>query len=129
VAAVAPGATPGSFGHWGGVAFTYDPNGTAQVINQSNGSVITEGTRIQNVVILNDDGSMRMELVLDGVLVADPGAVIRLTTLSYLAEGGDSCLLQYYYTDRVDLLNNPRCPRAFPPWPPPAASRTPSPSI
>jgi 2',3'-cyclic-nucleotide 2'-phosphodiesterase (5'-nucleotidase family) len=113
VAAVAPGATPGSFGQWGGVAFTYDPNGTAQVTSATNGNVITEGTRIRSAAILNDDGSLRLELVRDGTLVGDANAAIKLTTLSYLAEGGDSYPLQFYYTSRIDLLNNPNLPEGI----------------
>jgi 2',3'-cyclic-nucleotide 2'-phosphodiesterase (5'-nucleotidase family) len=105
VAGVAPGATPGGFGQWGGIAFTYDAAGAAQVIG-AGGAVTTEGTRIRAAVILNDDGSVRDELVRDGALVGDASRAIKAVTLSFMADGGDGYPLNFYATGRIDLLNN-----------------------
>ena len=58
VAASEPGATPGQFAQVGGLHFSFDPSGTAQVLNQAfDGSVGSElaeiaGTRVQNVSLL-----------------------------------------------------------------------------
>jgi 2',3'-cyclic-nucleotide 2'-phosphodiesterase (5'-nucleotidase family) len=105
VAGVAPGATPGGFGQWGGIAFTYDPAGTRQVIDTS-GNVTTAGTRIQSAAILNEDGTVRDELIRDGVLLGDAERAIKVVTLSFLADGGDGYPLNFYAENRVDLLDN-----------------------
>lgn len=92
VAASNGSATPGQFGQWGGIAFSWDPTGTAQVISGSGASatVATAGTRIRSAAILADDGSVLQELVRDGVVVGDPARAIKMVTLNFLADGGDS---------------------------------------
>lgn len=109
VAGVAPGATPGQFAQVGGVSFSFDPTKTAQVVNATTGVVSTVGQRVQNLVILNDDGSIADTIVSGGVLQGDPARQIKLVTLSFLADGGDGYPLLPYTVpgSRVDLLNNP----------------------
>jgi 2',3'-cyclic-nucleotide 2'-phosphodiesterase (5'-nucleotidase family) len=109
VAAVAPGATPGQFAQIGGVSFSFDATKTAQVVNATTGIVSTVGQRVQNLVILNDDGSIADTIVSGGVLQGDPARQIKLVTLSFLADGGDGYPLVPYTVpgSRVDLLNNP----------------------
>jgi Ca2+-binding RTX toxin-like protein len=108
VAAVAPGATPGQFAQIGGVSFSFDATKTAQVVNGTTGIVSTVGQRVQNLVILNEDGSIADTIVSGGVLQGDPARQIKLVTLSFLADGGDGYPLVPYTVpgSRVDLLNN-----------------------
>ena len=109
VAAVAPGATPGQFAQVGGVSLSFDATKTAQVVNATTGVVSTVGQRVQNLVILNDDGSIADTIVSGGVLQGDPSRQIKLVTLSFLADGGDGYPLLPYTVpgSRVDLLSNP----------------------
>ena len=108
VAAVAPSVTPGQFAQVGGVSFSFDATKTAQVVNGTTGIVSTVGQRVQNLVILNDDGSIADTIVSGGVLQGDPARQIKLVTLSFLADGGDGYPLVPYTVpgSRVDLLNN-----------------------
>ncbi|MCX7370639.1 MAG: choice-of-anchor I family protein [Alphaproteobacteria bacterium] len=108
VAAVAPNATPGQFGQVGGVSFSYDPSLTAQVFNATNGNVTTEGQRIRNLVIRNDLGQIVDTIVANGVLQGDANRQIKVVTLSFLAEGGDSYPFLHYTVagSRTDLLNS-----------------------
>ncbi|MCA3342326.1 MAG: bifunctional metallophosphatase/5'-nucleotidase [Roseomonas sp.] len=108
VATVAPGVTPGQFAQVGGVSFSFDATKTAQVVNATTGVVSTVGQRVQNLVILNDDGSIADTIVSGGVLQGDPARQIKLVTLSFLADGGDGYPLLPYTVpgSRVDLLNN-----------------------
>jgi 2',3'-cyclic-nucleotide 2'-phosphodiesterase (5'-nucleotidase family) len=71
----------GRFPQVGGMAFSYDPAGTAQVVTA--GVVSTPGTRIRSLRIGSED------LVRNGVLVGDPNRTIRMVTLGFLAGGGD----------------------------------------
>jgi 2',3'-cyclic-nucleotide 2'-phosphodiesterase (5'-nucleotidase family) len=108
VAAVAPNATPGQFGQVGGVSFSYDPSLTAQVVNKDTGVVTTEGLRIRNLVIRNDQGEIVDTIVANGVLQGDASRQIKVVTLSFLADGGDSYPFLPYIVSgsRTDLLNN-----------------------
>ena len=108
VAATAPGATPGQFGQVGGVSFSFDPTRTAQVVNSTTGVVTTVGDRVQNLVLLGQDGAITDTIVSGGALQGDPNRVIKVATLSFLADGGDAYpFLPYTIAgSRVDLLNN-----------------------
>jgi 2',3'-cyclic-nucleotide 2'-phosphodiesterase (5'-nucleotidase family) len=108
VAAVAPNATPGQFAQVGGVTFSYDPSRTAQVVNATTGVVTTEGQRIQNLVIRNDQGEIVDRIVENGVLQGDANRQIKVVTLSFLADNGDSYPFLPYTVagTRTDLLNN-----------------------
>ena len=88
VAATAPGATPGQFPQVGGLSFSFDPAGTAQVLNPD-GSVATEGTRIQNVVLIDENGTATKTLIQDGQVAENAPASIKVVTLNFLAGGGD----------------------------------------
>ena len=108
VAAVAPNATPGQFGQVGGVSFSYDPSLTAQVVNATTGVVTTEGQRIRNLVIRNDLGQIVDTIVANGVLQGDANRQIKVVTLSFLADNGDSYPFLPYTVagSRTDLLNS-----------------------
>ena len=72
----------GRFPQIAGFTMTWDPNGTAQVLDDD-GRVVTPGTRIHSVQLA--DGTW---LVLEGDVVADAGPV-HVATLDFLARGGD----------------------------------------
>ena len=108
VAATAPGATPGQFAQIGGVSFSYDLTRTAQVVNATSGVVSVAGERVRNLAILNEDGSIADVIMRDGVLQGDPSRLIKVVTLSFLADGGDGYPFPAYIVagTRTDLLNN-----------------------
>ncbi|MCR0981560.1 choice-of-anchor I family protein [Roseomonas populi] len=107
VAATANGATPGQFGQFGGVSFSFDATLQAQRLN-ADGSVAQEGERVRNLVILDENGNVLDTIVRDGELVGDANRAIKVVTLSFLADipGGDSYPIGLYADSRVDLLNN-----------------------
>ncbi len=108
VAATAPGATPGQFAQVGGVSFSYDLSRTAQVVNSTSGIVSTTGERVRNLAILNEDGSIADTIMINGVLQGDPNRLIKVVTLSFLADGGDAYPFLPYTVagSRTNLLNN-----------------------
>lgn len=73
----------GRFGQFGGMAFSFDPTAAARTETQP-------GERIQNLVLLDEEGAVREVIVEDGALVADPQSTYSVVTLSFLSEGGDS---------------------------------------
>ena len=106
VAATAPGATPGQFAQIGGVSFSYDVTRTAQTV--SSGNVVVQGERVRNLTLLNEDGSIRDVIVLNGVLQGDASRAIKIVTLDFLANGGDSYPLPNMIIpgSRIDLRDN-----------------------
>ena len=93
VAAVEPGATPGQFPQVGGVEFSFDPS-------------LEAGARIQSMAIVDQDGQIVDEVVRDGDVVGDATRAIKVTTLSFLADGGDGYPFETVSTDRVDLFDD-----------------------
>jgi len=89
VAASEPGATPGQFPQVGGVSFSFDPGLPGSVYSEE-GELVTPGERVRSAAILNDDGSVQAVLVENGQLVGDSERPIRVVTLGFLADGGDS---------------------------------------
>ena len=85
VAGTAPGATPGQFPQISGLSFSFDPTKQAIAFNTSTGEVTTQGNRVQNLVVLNDDGTIKDVVVRDGVLVGDASRTFRTVTLNFLA--------------------------------------------
>lgn len=77
----------GRFPQIAGFAMTWDPGGTAQV-RDSDGQVVTAGTRVRDVVLA--DGTW---LVRNGKVVADAGPV-NVATLDFLARGGDEYFIR-----------------------------------
>ena len=93
VAASAPGVTAGQFAQVGGIQYSFDVSQPA-------------GERIQNAVIVNEDGSANDVLVANGRLVGDAEESIKVVTLGFLADGGDGYPLdEGSYQDRVDLMD------------------------
>ncbi|WP_108258693.1 5'/3'-nucleotidase SurE [Mangrovicoccus ximenensis] len=69
-------AGAGSFGQFGGLRFSFDPDAAP-------------GSRVQNAVIVDDAGAVLHEIVRDGGIVDNGGMSFRAVTLDYLAGGGD----------------------------------------
>ncbi|WP_206078388.1 5'/3'-nucleotidase SurE [Poseidonocella sp. HB161398] len=69
-------AGAGSFGQFGGLRFSFDPDAAP-------------GSRVQNAVIVDDAGAVLYEIVRNGEIVDNGDASFRTVTLDYLAGGGD----------------------------------------
>ena len=88
VAETEEGATPGQFPQVGGLAFSFDPTGTAQELN-SDDSVAVEGTRVQNVSLINEAGDVTQKVIVDGEVADEAPETLKVVTLDFLAGGGD----------------------------------------
>jgi len=85
VAGTRSGATPGQFPQISGLSFSFDPTKQAIAFDTATGVITQEGERIQNLVVLNEDGSLLDTVVKDGVLVGDANRTFRTVTLNFLA--------------------------------------------
>jgi len=90
VAAWAVGATPGQFAQVGGVKFSFDPT-------------LASGSRIQTMVIMDDNGVFTDTIVRNGAVVGNASRTIKIVTLGFLASGGDSYPFPTLGSNRVDL--------------------------
>ncbi|MEC4983734.1 MAG: esterase-like activity of phytase family protein [Oscillatoria sp. PMC 1068.18] len=106
VSATETGATPGQFPQVGGLSFSFDPDGQVIEIDES-GNIVTDGTRIQNVALIDEAGEVETVLVENGAIVVDPSQEIRLVTLNFLAGGGDGYPFEVFGENRVDLVEQP----------------------
>ena len=88
VAGSGEGSTPGQFPQVAGMRFSYDLAETAIVISGT--QVLTEGTRIRSMAILDENGITADIVVRNGELQGDPDREIKIVTLNFLAGGGDS---------------------------------------
>lgn len=88
VAATGPGLTPGQFMQVGGLQFSFDPTATAQVLG-AGGAVLTEGARVQNVWLIDAQGTPTQPIIEDGAVVEGAPESIKVVTLNFLADGGD----------------------------------------
>lgn len=97
VSASGNGATPGRFPQVAGMKFSFDVDETAQTVDTSGDHPVvdTAGSRIRNLLILDDNGAQaggnEVQVVQNGVL--NPAAstqIFRIVTLGFLAGGGDS---------------------------------------
>jgi 2',3'-cyclic-nucleotide 2'-phosphodiesterase (5'-nucleotidase family) len=85
VAGTRPGATPGQFPQVGGLSFSFDESKQAIAFDTATGVVTQEGQRVQNLAVLNEDGTLGDIVIKDGVLVGDPNRTFRTVTLNFLA--------------------------------------------
>ena len=83
VAATADGGSPGQFPQIAGIKIVYDAGETARTVQNT-------GTRIRELVILNEDMTDKEIVVQNGAVAGDPARKFRLVTLNFLANGGDS---------------------------------------
>jgi len=105
VAGTAPGNTPGQFPQVGGLEFSFDPTQQAIEFNDD-GSLITEGDRVQSLAITDDNGEPVDVIVENGELVGNPDEEIRLVTLNFLADGGDGYPFDDFGENRLDLVDS-----------------------
>ena len=97
VAATEEGATPGQFGQFGGIAFSFDPSQPA-------------GERVVSAALIDEDGNPTEALVENGEVV-DAGRNVRIVTLSFLVDGGDNYPFQDFvnadptFANRIDLAD------------------------
>ena len=112
VAATSPDSTPGQFAQVGGISFSFDATRQAIAFERDSATqvatgVLTEGDRIRNAALLNEEGEVVEILVQDGEVVGDPNRPIRVVTLGFLADGGDGYPYPLYAEDRVNLIEQP----------------------
>ncbi|MCL6754544.1 5'-nucleotidase C-terminal domain-containing protein [Nostoc sp. CCCryo 231-06] len=91
VAAIAPGATPGSFPQVAGLAFSFD-------------SDLPAGKRVKSLAIKDVKGKTIDVVVKNGQLVGDSNRIFRTVTLNFLATGGDG--YPFPKRERVDCIQN-----------------------
>jgi predicted extracellular nuclease/small nuclear ribonucleoprotein (snRNP)-like protein len=77
---VAAGTLQGRFPQLGGISFSWDAT-------NPDGSAIPAGSRVKDIALVGD--GYRVNLYDDGVLLANVPAKITVSTLSFLANGGD----------------------------------------
>jgi 5'-nucleotidase len=75
--------TDGRFGQIAGMRFLYDPAGTPQELDDD-GNVVTPGTRVREIVLMDDPQTVICE---DGLVI--PGEGVTLAIVDFLARGGD----------------------------------------
>ena len=95
VAATAEGSTPGQFAQVGGINFSFDPDQPA-------------GSRVQSAALVDETGA-KTPIVENGEVVDSAPDAVRIVTLSFLADGGDSYPFPDFiaadaaFANRVDL--------------------------
>lgn len=98
VAATGPGVSPGQFGQFGGISFSFDPSQDV-------------GSRIMTAALVDGNGTPTEVLIENGEVV-DPDRNIRVVTLNFLASGGDSYPFADFVSEdtgfaaRVDLTDD-----------------------
>ena len=83
-------ATDGRFPQVGGIRFSFDPTAPA-------------GGRVRSLAIVDENGAVVDRVVEDGALAGDPERLIKVVTLDFLANGGDSYPFPVPTTGRFDL--------------------------
>ncbi|WP_414527014.1 5'-nucleotidase C-terminal domain-containing protein [Nodularia chucula] len=114
VASTAPGRTPGQFPQVSGINFSFDPTQRA-IAFDNNGNVTQAGERIQDLTVVNEDGSPLDVVVRNGQLVGDANRTFRMVTLNFLAGtaisaaapglGGDGYPFPKFVQDNAALAN------------------------
>ncbi|NJR32647.1 MAG: bifunctional metallophosphatase/5'-nucleotidase [Chamaesiphon sp. CSU_1_12] len=101
VAGTAPGATPGQFGQFGGIKFSFDA--TRPV-----------GDRVLSLTVEPETpGGAQQVIAQNSEVVGNPDRTFRIITLNFLASGGDNYPFPAFQTanptlfNRVDLLGEP----------------------
>ncbi|NUM44374.1 MAG: bifunctional metallophosphatase/5'-nucleotidase [Anaerolineales bacterium] len=113
VAATAPGSTPGQFGQFGGLAFSFDP-------------ALPANDRVMSLALKNADGQILDVIAENGELVGDPARLIRIVTLSFLADGGDNYPIDDFIASDPTRTNRVNLTEVTPPAPDAATNGDPS---
>ena len=82
--------TQGRFPQIGGMRFSFDP-------------VAPIGQRVRSLAVVDDTGNVSDRVVEAGALIGDPDRIIKMSTLNFLANGGDGYPFPLPAPDRVDL--------------------------
>ncbi|MDE0634869.1 MAG: 5'-nucleotidase C-terminal domain-containing protein [Candidatus Poribacteria bacterium] len=91
VGASGEGSIPGRFPQIAGMAFSFDTS-------------LPAGSRIQSLVITDEDGNLMDTIAQNGEIVGDADRTFRMVTITFLVDGGDSYpYANFPYTNRVDL--------------------------
>ena len=85
-------ATEGRFPQVGGMRFSFDPTAPA-------------GERVRSLAIVDENGAVVDRVVEDGALAGDPERLIKVVTLDFLANGGDSYPFPVPTAGRFDLAS------------------------
>jgi len=85
-----PGNTPGRFPQVAGMKVSFDPS-------------LPAGSRVRNLVIVDDESLPVDSVVIDGAVAGDPERVIKVVTLDFLAGGGDGYPYPELAENQVDL--------------------------
>ena len=83
-------ATEGRFPQVGGMRFSFDPTAPA-------------GERVRSLAIVDENGAVVDRVVENGALAGDPERLIKVVTLDFLANGGDSYPFPVPTASRIDL--------------------------
>ncbi len=86
VSASSESSTPGQFAQVSGIQYSFDWTQEA-------------GNRIQSAAIVDNNGDVVDVLVVNGELIGDTSATIKIVTLGFMADGGDS----YPFGDFLEL--------------------------
>lgn len=104
-------STDGQYSYVGRLVITFDDDGVivpssikAAVSGAyaTEGNITTPGFRVRSLGITGEDGRISDLIVQDGEIVGDPNREIRLVTLNFLADGGDSYPFDIFGDNRVD---------------------------
>jgi 5'-nucleotidase len=83
-------AADGRFAQVAGFQFIYDEDAIAQVLDASSGNVITPGSRVREVRLLDGPAGTPGTYVVQDGNVVNPALTIDIATIDFLARGGDS---------------------------------------
>ncbi|WP_017324270.1 choice-of-anchor I family protein [Synechococcus sp. PCC 7336] len=81
---------PGQFGQVGNIRFSFDPTQAARSFDPNTLEQITAGDRILNVTVFDEATGEFVPVVVDGEVLPNAPAAIRVVTLDFLENGGDS---------------------------------------
>jgi 2',3'-cyclic-nucleotide 2'-phosphodiesterase (5'-nucleotidase family) len=106
--------TAGQFPQVAGIRFSFEPANTAMVVDSNTGNITTQGTRVQNLAVVDSGGNVTDAVVQNGTLQGDPLRTFRIVTLDFMAGkytgagyegpvGGDSYPWGFPLTNLVEL--------------------------
>jgi 2',3'-cyclic-nucleotide 2'-phosphodiesterase (5'-nucleotidase family) len=106
--------TAGQFPQIAGIRFSFEPSNTAMVVDNNTGDITTQGTRVQNLAVVDSNGNVTDTVVQNGTLQGDSTRTFRIVTLDFMAGkytgdgyegpvGGDSYPWGFPLTNLVEL--------------------------
>ena len=92
-------ATEGRFPQVAGMRFSFDPSKP-------------EGQRVRSLAVVDERGTVTDRVMEDGSITGDPGRVIKVVTVNFVANGGDGYPFPSPAPGRVDLTGEADQPNA-----------------